>query len=79
MVPETLDYCWRIQTAGTALDGCPLEIDHVPAVVACATCGATTELTSPLLRCGGCDGSDVQLISGEEFLIESLDVVEGVG
>ena len=78
VVPDTLDYCWQISTAGTELDGCVLDVDYVPATVACASCDATTELTLPVLRCGVCGGVEVRLVQGEEFLIESIDVAEEV-
>jgi len=29
-----------------------------------------------VLRCGRCDSSDVVLVSGEEFLVTSLDLTE---
>ena len=73
VVPDTLVYCWDIHTDGTDLAGSELEIVEIPAVIACA-CGKQTTLTMPVLRCGTCDGVDVQLVSGEEFLIESIDV-----
>ncbi len=62
---------------GTSLEGCELVVDHVPALVECAQCGVTTRLDSPVLRCGSCDGADVVMISGDEFLIESIDVATG--
>jgi hydrogenase nickel incorporation protein HypA/HybF len=60
-------------TENTSLAGCELVIDHVPAVVHCQSCGTDTTLDWPILLCGSCDGTDVTLISGEEFLIVSID------
>lgn len=80
VVPQTMHHAWRMRTEGTALEGCPLEIDHVAAVVHCRACGSRTSLDEPLLRCGSCGGVDVALTSGDEFLIESIDVdPAGVG
>jgi hydrogenase nickel incorporation protein HypA/HybF len=76
VVPDTLRYCWGVTTDGTALDGCELVIDHVAVVVACEGCGAHTTLAHPILVCGTCDGRDVRLVSGDEFLIEAIDVME---
>ena len=78
VVPDTLQWCWNVHSQGTAIEGCELHVDYVPAVVHCRRCGADTELTFPALRCGSCDGIDVELVSGEEFLIESIDVAEEV-
>lgn len=74
VVPETLRFCWSARTEGTPFEGCELEIDHVPAVVTCNACKARTTLDDPVLRCGTCGSLDVALQSGEEFLIESIDV-----
>ena len=39
-------------------------------------CGRTETLTAPVLRCGGCDGTRVSILAGEEFLITSLELAE---
>ena len=44
--------------------------------MSCHSCGSETTLSVPILLCGSCDGADVELISGEELLIESIDVVD---
>lgn len=74
VVPETLQFCWDMRVEDTELNGCRLDVDHVPAVIHCASCGSDTTLTHPVLRCGSCDGIDVTMTSGEEFLVVSIDV-----
>lgn len=76
VVPDTLRFCWTLVTEGTALDGCELAIEHVPAVVVCRACGADTQLDRPVLACGTCASRDVELRSGEEFLVASIDILE---
>lgn len=73
VVPDSLQFSWELLTAGTDLAGCELAIDHVPAVISCQGCGQLTTLVAPILLCRGCDSSDVTLVSGEEFLIASID------
>jgi hydrogenase nickel incorporation protein HypA/HybF len=74
VVPETLQHCWEMRRTDGPLAACALDVEYVPAVIECAECGASTELDQPLLRCGACDGADVRLISGDEFLVVSIDV-----
>ena len=74
VVPDTLRFCWSARIEGTALAGSELEVVEVPAIVRCAGCGDDTTLDVPVLRCGSCGSRDVELISGEEFLIESIEV-----
>ncbi len=78
VVPDSLQFSWELLVDGTELDGCALEIEHVPAVVACRTCGAETTLDLPVMACAGCGGLDVELRSGEEFLIVAIDVTQAV-
>src|SRR5436190_1601764 len=52
VVPEALTFAWAMVTDGTALDGCELVIEHVPAAVACRPCAAHSVLAVPILVCG---------------------------
>ncbi len=73
VVPDSLRFSWELLTDDTELAGCELSIDHVPAVVRCQACMQDTTLDMPILLCGSCEGTDVTLVSGEEFLIASID------
>ena len=76
VVPETLQWCWDAHTRDGPFEGCALAVDHVPAVLGCAACGEETVLAGPVLRCGACHGTDARLMSGDEFLIVSIDVAD---
>lgn len=77
VVPEAMDLAWAALTDGTDLDGADLVVEAVPAVVHCGDCGADTELEWPVLACGTCGGRRVDLVSGEELLVVSIDVRDG--
>ena len=74
VVPDTLRYSWEVVVADTALQGSVLDIDHIPAVIACGRCGARTTLEVPVFRCP-CGSTDVQVAAGNELLVTSLDLV----
>ena len=76
VVPEALTFAWSMITDGTALDGCELAIEHVPAVVACRACGAHSALALPILVCGACGTTDVELLAGDEFLLVSIELAD---
>ncbi len=78
VVPDALQFAWEMLTEGTDLDGCALEIEHVPAVIACPGCGDEHTLDWPVMVCPGCSSSDVTMVSGEEFQLSSIDVGQGV-
>jgi hydrogenase nickel incorporation protein HypA/HybF len=77
VIPDTLQFCWKMRAEGTVLDGCQLAIDHIPATIECRACGSLTALTHPILLCATCDSTEVELKSGEEFLIVSIDLKPG--
>lgn len=77
VVPSTLEYCWTLTTSGTELESCALEIEHVPAVIQCRSCERDTQLDVPIMTCGTCGGHEVDLISGDEFLVHSISLVIG--
>jgi hydrogenase nickel incorporation protein HypA/HybF len=75
IVPDTLVYCWGLVTAGTPLDGSRINVEPVPARIRCRSCGEVTDVGEvPVFACGGCGGVAVQVISGEEFLVTSLEL-----
>jgi hydrogenase nickel incorporation protein HypA/HybF len=74
VVPDTLVRCFELLAPAEGLGGAVLEIVEVPAQVRCNTCGAITVLERFELRCGSCAGSDLEVIAGEELLVESLEV-----
>ncbi|MEM9610427.1 MAG: hydrogenase maturation nickel metallochaperone HypA [Actinomycetota bacterium] len=74
VVPETLDSCWRMLRPDGPLARCELDIEDVPAMIECRLCGSTTTLDQPLLRCRACNSTEVILLTGDEFLVVSIDV-----
>ena len=78
VVPDALTFSWDLLTSDTDLDGAELEVEHVPATVACEDCAALTTLQIPVLVCGTCGSHRVELRTGDEFLVVSFDVAEEV-
>ena len=76
VVPDALAFSWQMLTAGSELDGSVLEIESVPATVSCRACGAETTLDMPIVGCGECFSRDVELLTGEEFAVVSLELAE---
>lgn len=74
VVPDTLVYCWSLVSEGTALAGSVLEVESVPARIACRSCAHNEQLDSVLLRCGACGSDQVTVVAGEEFLVTTLDL-----
>ena len=73
VVPDSLQFSWELLVEGTELSGCALDVEHVPAVLDCRRCAGVSTLDLPILVCPVCGSTDVDLVSGEEFLVASID------
>ncbi len=76
VVPSTLAWCWEVSVRDTVLDGARLEVVEVPAEIRCHACGATTVLSAPVFRCGACSASAVDVVGGDDLVVESLELAE---
>ena len=76
VVPDSLVYCWGLVNDGTECEGSVLDIDHVPAAIRCDECGGTTVLDEMRMSCAECGSSKVQVATGEEFLVTSIELAE---
>jgi len=74
VVPAALIQAWQFVTADTLLADSRLVVNDIPAVITCQVCGARTTLRQPFMVCGSCGSADVQVLSGREFLVRSIDV-----
>lgn len=76
IVPDTLVHCWPLVCEHGPLAGSELRVESVPAAIRCPRCDHTPTLTEPLLICERCDGTDVEIVAGDEFFLTSLELVE---
>jgi hydrogenase nickel incorporation protein HypA/HybF len=76
VVPHSLTFCFEIITKDTPLEHARLDIETVPVVIRCNTCGRQWEADTPVFRCPDCENGQVSLISGREIEIESLTLME---
>jgi hydrogenase nickel incorporation protein HypA/HybF len=74
VVPSALELAFQLVADGSVLQHAELVIEHVPAVVRCRACAADTTVDGFPLRCAACGDLDVDVVAGEELLVESLDI-----
>ncbi|HYB81348.1 MAG TPA: hydrogenase maturation nickel metallochaperone HypA [Mycobacterium sp.] len=75
VVPESLEFCWKIVRDFEKMPDAELELECVTAEVKCHACGRRSEITSTWsIWCPQCDSPDVDVLHGNEFLVTSLDV-----
>ena len=76
IVPQSLRFCLEIITRETRLAGAEVVIEEVPVRAVCRSCGVTSEIREPPFWCSACSGKELEILSGRELLIESLEVEE---
>ncbi|MFN2629399.1 MAG: hydrogenase maturation nickel metallochaperone HypA [Gaiellaceae bacterium] len=74
VVPDALAFAFELTAEGTPVEGALLEIEDVPARVACGACELETEVERFPLACGRCGSSAVEVVGGEECQVESLEI-----
>jgi hydrogenase nickel incorporation protein HypA/HybF len=77
VVPDTLEFYFDFVSKGTVCEGARLEQELIPARLRCATCEREWEIDMPIFMCPGCgSGGSVEVASGDEFEVESIEVEE---
>ena len=76
VVPETLEFYFEFVARDTVCDGARLELEVVPAVLSCPGCERQWQVEFPDFRCPTCMQGGVDVITGNEFEVESIDVEE---
>jgi hydrogenase nickel incorporation protein HypA/HybF len=89
VVPEYLTWFFEIAAKETLCEGASLECERLPSLLRCTSCGAEWDPAPPpapdqaslivSFRCPGCGGADYAVGSGDELLVESIDVWEPAG
>ncbi|HKH16430.1 MAG TPA: hydrogenase maturation nickel metallochaperone HypA [Solirubrobacteraceae bacterium] len=74
VVPAALEFAFELVAQGTPLDGAELLIEDVAVAGRCRGCGAESELPGFPLACAACGGLDLELLRGDELLVEALEL-----
>jgi hydrogenase nickel incorporation protein HypA/HybF len=80
VVPSALEFAFELVTQGTPAEGAELGLVQVPAAVRCRDCETESEQDAFPLCCAACGGFAVDVVRGEELMVDSLEVepMEGV-
>lgn len=76
VVPEAMEFCFNIAVEGTPLEGTKLELTNVPIQCHCRSCGHAWPGDDKIFICSSCGSPDVELTSGMELEIDTMEVEE---
>lgn len=71
---ELLRHAFPVASAGTVAEGAELAIESAAVTVQCNECGARSEVAPNRILCGTCSTYRVRMISGDEMLLESVEL-----
>ena len=78
VVPSALRFAFGLVAEGTEVEGAALALQEVPAAGRCRACGADGPLPELPLRCQGCGSFDVEVLRGEELLVDALELEDAL-
>jgi len=74
IVPEAMEFCFDVATAGGPLDGARLVVERVPGRIACRGCGAESAADDLVLACP-CGSADVEVVAGRELTLSHVELL----
>jgi hydrogenase nickel incorporation protein HypA/HybF len=87
VVPEYLSFYFEVAARETVCEEAELECERVASLLRCGACGAEWDPAAPpaetgeqlvvRFRCPECESADHRVLSGDELVVESIDVTEG--
>ena len=76
IVPESLKFCFEVVGKETPADGAELVIEEIAVKARCGACGHEWSVEQPVFVCPACNSGQIDLLSGRELNIESIEIEE---
>jgi hydrogenase nickel incorporation protein HypA/HybF len=74
VVPDSLQFSFTALVSGTPLEEARMEIQQIPFVVECETCGQTSTNDTGISCCGECGSGNTRIRSGTELQVVNLEL-----
>lgn len=74
IVPEAFNFAIEVITKGTKAEGVKIIYKEIPITIKCNQCHIQNEVKDFYFICEKCGSSDVEIISGNELMFESMEV-----
>ena len=76
VVPEAFDQAFEMAATGSVAQDAEVDLIFLPVRTACKSCGAETESDDFVPLCQRCGSADVDIVGGQELMLESLEYAE---
>ncbi len=76
VVPDSLRFCYEVIVKDSPLAGSVLHIEEIPVEARCRDCDHQWTVTEPVFRCSACQSGNIEILSGQELEIASIELAE---
>lgn len=74
VVPDSLEFGFRLVAEGTVCEAARLEIVPLPVRVRCAACGVESRSEEEPVGCPACGAGAIEMLSGAEVLLDEVEL-----
>ncbi len=76
VVPHSLHFCFEVAAKETPAEGAELHIEEIAVSALCNTCRHQWQIEEPVFHCPKCDSGSIEMLTGRELDIESIELAE---
>ncbi|MDD5542577.1 MAG: hydrogenase maturation nickel metallochaperone HypA [Acidobacteriia bacterium] len=76
VVTDSLEFCFSVLISDTTMGGAKLEIESVPVMANCKTCGNDFRVEDYVFACPSCSSSDLEVLSGRELQVVEVELAD---
>ena len=76
VVSDSLRFCFDVAAKDTIADGAELAIEEIAVNARCQDCAHQWAVDQPVFVCPACNSGRIDLLSGRELNIESIEIEE---
>lgn len=73
VAPDALAFAFELLADGTEAEGAELRLHQIPVRTRCGACGGVSRQAGFPMSCASCRGVDLEIVSGEELRVVSLE------
>jgi len=71
--PDSIKFYFEHLKANTKCSTATIVFEEIPIKITCHQCGRQNEITEPILLCPDCGSEKIDLLSGREFYVASIE------
>jgi hydrogenase nickel incorporation protein HypA/HybF len=71
--PDSIEFYFEHLKVGTKCSNAKIEFEEIPIKIKCHNCGKQHVIDEPILLCPDCGSEEIDLLTGREFFVASIE------